>query len=147
MGSVEESGRRRPHRARDLRPPRPTHPAAAAALKGQPGGTEWDDVTGEQTVYVKRPDSTVPGLGLTEVVDVPVIVSAEKPGSNDALVIRIGQLSSEIEDQGEAPRLSITRNQSETDSTEPAGSDDVLGALARELQAEVWDADKEIWRK
>jgi len=121
--------------------------AAASALNGQPGNAEWDEITGELTVYVKRPDATVPGLGLTEVIEVPVVVSAEKPGATETLVIRIGQLSSEIEDEGEAPRLSITRNQSETDSTEPAGSDDVLGALAREMQAEVWDTDKDVWRK
>ncbi|MGD9920280.1 MAG: hypothetical protein AB7V13_02385 [Pseudorhodoplanes sp.] len=116
-------------------------------LSAKPGDIEWDDVTGELAVTVKRPDVTIPGLGLTEVIGIPFVVSAEKPGARDTLVIRIGQSESEIQDDGTGPRLSIASNNSGEDASEPAGSENLQAALAREMKGDFWDADKEIWTK
>lgn len=120
---------------------------AAKVFSAQPGTAEWDDVTGELAITVKRPDIMVPGLGLTEVIGIPFVVSAEKPGSKDTLVIRIGQTESEIQDDGSGPRLSITSNQSGEDSQEPTGSENLQAALAKELKGQIWDSDKETWAK
>ena len=94
---------------------------AAKVFSAQPGTVEWDEVTGELAVTVKRPDVTVPGLGLTEVIGIPFVVSGEKPGAKDTLVIRIGQSESEIQDDGAAPRLTIAATQSGEETSEPAG--------------------------
>lgn len=120
---------------------------AAKVFSAQPGAVEWDEVTGELAVTVKRPDITVPGLGLTEAIGIPFVVSSEKPGAKDTLVIRIGQSESEIQDDGTGPRLTIAANQSGEDSPEPAGSDDLQAALAKEMKGQIWDADKETWAK
>lgn len=120
---------------------------AAKVFSAQPGAVEWDEVTGELAVTVKRPDITVPGLGLTEAIGIPFMVSSEKPGAKDTLVIRIGQSESEIQDDGTGPRLTIAANQSGEDSPEPAGSDDLQAALAKEMKGQIWDADKETWAK
>lgn len=119
---------------------------AAKVFSAQPGSVEWDEVTGELAVTVKRPDVTVPGLGLTEVIGIPFVVSGEKPGAKDTLVIRIGQSESEIQDDGAAPRLTIASNQSGEESPEPTGSDAMQAALARELKGQAWDSDKESWK-
>jgi hypothetical protein len=108
---------------------------------------EWDDVTGELAITLKRPDVMVPGLGLTEVIGIPLVISAEKPGATDMLVIRIGQIESEIQDDGAAPRLTINTTASNDEAPEPAGSDNLQAALARELKGQTWDGDKEIWAK
>lgn len=120
---------------------------ATKVFSAQPGGVEWDEVTGELAVTVKRPDITVPGLGLTEVIGIPFVVSGEKPGAKDTLVIRIGQSESEVQDDGSGPRLTIASNQSGEEAQEPAGSDNLQAALARELKGQVWDNDKETWAK
>lgn len=120
---------------------------AAKVFSAQPGAVEWDDVTGELAVTVKRPDISVPGLGLTEVIGIPFVISAEKPGAKDTLVIRIGQSESEIQDDGTGPRLTIAANQSGEESAEPIGSDNLQAALAKELKGQIWDGDKETWAK
>jgi hypothetical protein len=120
---------------------------AAKVFSAQPGAVEWDEVTGELAVTVKRPDITVPGLGLTEVIGIPFVISGEKPGAKDTLVIRIGQSESEIQDDGPAPRLSIASNQSGDETQEPAGSENLQAALAKELKGQTWDSDKETWAK
>ncbi len=119
--------------------------AVAKAFSAQPGPVEWDDVTGELAVTVSRPDNTVPGLDLTETIGVSFVISGEKPGAKDTLVIRIGQAESEIGDDGPGPRLTIASNQGGEESPEPAGSDNLHNALAREMKGEVWDAEKEGW--
>ncbi len=119
---------------------------AGKVLNGKSATAEWDDVTGELAITVKRPDETVPGLGLTEVIDIPLVVSGEKPGANNTIVIRIGSLSSELEDDGGSPKLSMS-NQSNGESPEPFGADALLEALAKDFKAETWDSDKEAWTK
>lgn len=120
---------------------------AAKVFSAKPGTAEWDEVTGELAITVKRPDLTVPGLGLTEVIGIPFVISGEKPGGKDTLVIRIGQTESEIQDDGAGPRLTITANQSGEEAPEPAGSDDLQATLAKELKGQTWDSDKETWAK
>lgn len=120
---------------------------AAKTLSAKPGNVEWDEVTGELAVTVKRPDATVAGLGLTEVIGIPFVVSSEKPGAKDTLVIRIGQSESEIQDDGPGPRLTIAANQNGEDTPEPAGSEALQEMLAKELKGQTWDSDKEAWSK
>lgn len=119
----------------------------AKALSAEQDSIEWDDVTGELAVLVKRPDVTVPGLGLTEVIGAPFVFSSEKPGGKDTIVVRIGQLDSEIQDAGTGPRLQVNTSQGDGDSSEPAGSDALQAALAKELKGQVWDTDRESWAK
>ena len=119
----------------------------AKVFSAQPGSVEWDDVTGELAVTVKRPDVTVPGLGLTEVIGVPFVVSGEKPGGKDTIVIRIGQSESEIQDDGTGARLTIAANSGNDETPEPVGSDNLQATLAKELKGQTWDSDKETWAK
>lgn len=119
----------------------------AKVLSAEPDAIEWDDVTGELSVLVKRPDVTIPGLGLTEVIGAAFVFSSEKPGAKDAIVARIGQLDSEIQDAGAGPRLQIAASQSNGESSEPVGAGALQAALAKELKGQVWDTDKEGWAK
>jgi hypothetical protein len=120
---------------------------AAKVFSAKPDATEWDDVTGELAITVKRPDITIPALGLTEVIGIPFVVSGEKPGAKDTLVIRIGQSESELQDDGSGPRLTIASSQSDEAAAEPAGIEKLQAALAAELKGQIWDADKEDWTK
>jgi hypothetical protein len=115
-------------------------------LGGKSTTVEWDDATGELGITVKRPDITVPGLGLTEVIEAPFVISGEKPGANNTIVVRVGSLASELEDDAASPRLTLS-SQSNGDSPEPFGADGLLEALAKEFKAETWDSEKEVWAK
>lgn len=120
--------------------------AAGKALNGASASAEWDDTTGELEITVKRPDATIPGLSLTEVIEIPLSVSGEKPGAVDLLVVRTGTLSGELEDAAGKPPLSLG-NQGNSESPEPFGTDNLIAALAREFKAERWDSDNESWAK
>ena len=61
-------------------------------------------------------------------------------------MVRVGSLSSELEDEAGPSRLTLS-SQSSGDSPEPYGADGLLEALARELKAETWDSEKEAWVK
>jgi hypothetical protein len=118
---------------------------AEKVLNAQTDSVEWNDVTGELSLVMRRPDATLPGLDLVELIEIPVVASADRPGGKDSLVIRIGQLTSEMEDAAEGPRLSLSTNQSGNEAAEPAGGDALQAALAKELKAEIWDTGKEAW--
>jgi hypothetical protein len=120
--------------------------AAGKALDGKSATAEWDEVTGELAITVKRRDSTVPDLNLTEVIEIPLVISGEKPGATGTIVMRVGSLSSELEDEGDAPRLTMS-TQSNGETPEPFGADGLLDALAREFKADSWDSEKENWAK
>jgi hypothetical protein len=120
--------------------------AASKALDGKSANAEWDDVTGELTLTVKRPDNSIVGMSLTEVIEIPVVVSGEKPGSANTIVVRIGSLSSELDDESATPKLALS-SQSNGDSPEPFGADGLLETLAKEFKAETWDSEKESWTK
>jgi hypothetical protein len=119
---------------------------ASKVLDGKSATAEWDDVTGELGITVKRPDNTVPGLSLTEIIEIPLVVSGEKPGATNTIVVRVGSLSSELEDDGGSPKLTLS-TQSNGETPEPFGADGLLDALAKEFKAETWDSDKENWTK
>ena len=119
----------------------------AKTLSAETDAIEWDDVTGALSVLVKRPDAVMPGLGFTEVIGAPFVFSSEKPGGTDTIVVRIGQLDSEIQDPGAGPRLQIAVTQNHGESSEPVGSEALQAALAKELKGQVWDTDRENWAK
>ncbi len=118
---------------------------AARTMNARRDTAEWDEITGELSVLLKRADTMLPGLGLVETIEIPVVVSADMPAGKDRLVIRIGQVLSEVADEGEGPRLTLSANQSGNDAVEPEGSDSLQAALARVFKGEIWDAEKEAW--
>jgi hypothetical protein len=74
------------------------------------------------------------------------VISGEKPGANNTIVVRVGTLSSELDDEAGSPRLTLS-TQSNGDSPEPYGADGLLEALAKEFKADTWDSEKETWVK
>jgi hypothetical protein len=65
----------------------------------------WDPVTAELTLKLTRASRVVPGVGLTDVIEVMAVVGPLRLGSNEWLVVRVGSTNVNTVDDGPEPRL------------------------------------------
>jgi hypothetical protein len=119
----------------------------ATALGATALPPEWDAVTRELTLKFKRPDAATPGLGLTELIEVTVLIGPEKPDGSDHLVVWIGDPSIETSDEGSGPRLTITGGDHASDEDGAAiDIEAVLAALAKEFGGQRWEPEQSAWK-
>lgn len=124
--------------------------ALSNAIAKATGGTalppKWNDTTGEVTLTATRPSTLAPALGLTETLEMTVLVGPEKPGPSDRLILWLGVPSSTTKDSAAASRLEFT----EPDNSEDEGSftedDGVIRALAVEMKGQRWNSDASSWK-
>lgn len=124
--------------------------AMAKAMSATVGSTSWDPVMGELSVELKRPDDSIVGLKLTQLVTISAVVAPESLSSNQQSILWIESIISRIADERPAPRLTFSLNQSDEGGEaqgEPEGSDALPEAVAAALKGTVWDSDKDQWRK
>jgi hypothetical protein len=121
--------------------------SVAKTLSAQPVSAKWNDTTGELTIDVKRPNTTVPALNLVDVLEVTALVGPEKPNASDKIVIWLGTASTTTSDESAGPRLSFSDNSS-SDEGESSFSDDdgLVKAVAADLKGQRWDADQAAWK-
>ena len=74
--------------------------AIANVLAATVTSSSWDNATGILTVTLKRPDETVPGIKLSEVITAAVLVSAETPSPGPRSLLWIEKLGSRVIDEG-----------------------------------------------
>jgi hypothetical protein len=123
--------------------------SAAKTLSAKVDSSTWDAATGELTLKLKRPSDLVPGLDLTENVEFKAIVGPEKPGSDEALIVWVGNTNIEVKDEGTGPRLGVIQ---------PSGGDEESGSVAptvdivelvaglvRDLKGRGWDSEAKKW--
>ncbi len=122
--------------------------SVAKVLTATPQAARWNDTTGELTLGFKRPDQALPGLGLTETIELVVLVGPEKPGSDQNLIIWFGDPAFQTVDESAGQRLILGDAVRGNDEGEGAGIDgDVLmPALSRDLKGRLWDADRNAWK-
>jgi len=122
-------------------------PVIAKALGATAQSSKWDDDTGELTLIFKRQNQVIPALNLTDTIEVTALVSPEKPGGGDKLVLWVSNPSVTTTDDNSGPKLSLA-DPSSGDDDENATDDDggMVDALAKELKAQRWDSDNSGWR-
>jgi hypothetical protein len=121
--------------------------AAEKALSAKLRSSNWDKTTGEFALELTRPDDTVAGYDLTEVVRLRTLVAPEKSGRNDNLIIWVGDVAAETVDNGAEPRLKLTGAAAASDDNdESSQSDDVVGQLADDLKGKTWDSKGLAWK-
>ena len=105
---------------------------------------------GELSVELKRPDETIPGLKLTQVITITAVVAPESLSSNQQSILWIESITPRIVDDRPAPRLTFALPQSdeggEGQASEPEGADALPEAVAAALKGALWDPDKDQWR-
>ena len=122
--------------------------AAADVMSATVGSTTWDPVLGELAIEVKRPDTSVPDLKLTQIITVAIVVAPESLASNQRSIAWVESIAARPVDERPAPRLTFAPVASDegADGQEPEGSDGLVEAIAGALKGALWDSDKEQWR-
>ncbi|WOH49822.1 hypothetical protein [Bradyrhizobium sp. sBnM-33] len=119
----------------------------AKTLAAKPAGAEWDANTGKLTLSFKRPSPIYPALALTETVEVTALVSPDKPGGTDRLMLWISSPVITTADEGAGPKLHLSEGSTgDEEGGEPKDDNGSLEALAREFKGQRWDADKSVWK-
>lgn len=119
----------------------------AKALSAQPVSAKWNDTTGELTIDVKRPNTSVPALNLTDTLEITALVGPEKPNASDKFVIWLGTASTTTTDETPGPHLTFSDNSS-SDEGESSFTDDdgLVRAVAADLKGQQWDPDQSAWK-
>ena len=89
-----------------------------------------------------------PALGLTETVEVSAMVSPDKPGTSDKLMLWVSSPVTTTADEGSGPKLNLAEDSSssEDEGAEPEDDGGAIAALVKELKGQRWDADKSVWK-
>jgi hypothetical protein len=116
-------------------------------LSAKPAGSSWNATTGRLKLIFKRPSSTYPALELTDTIEIDALVSSDRPGGSDQLMLWISSPVTTTSDEGSGPRLGLAEQSGGEEDSESRG--DTTGsveALTRELKGQRWDADKSVWK-
>jgi hypothetical protein len=119
---------------------------ASKVMGAKPASSVWNDTTGELTFTIKRPSQLAPGLDLTETLEITALVSPDKPGGSDRLVVWLGIPSSKTTDETAAPQLQFSENAGGEEESTFNDDDGMIKAIAAELKGQRWDTDKAAWK-
>ncbi|HXI08095.1 MAG: hypothetical protein ACRC1G_06715 [Bradyrhizobium sp.] len=117
-------------------------------LAATPAGAAWSANTGKLKLTFKRPSQILPALGLTETVEVSALVSSDKPGASDRLMLWVSSPVTTTSDEGPGPKLNLSEDSGSADDegAEPEDDNGSIEALARQLNGQRWNADKSVWK-
>ncbi|MFL6838449.1 MAG: hypothetical protein ACJ8FZ_14280 [Bradyrhizobium sp.] len=116
-------------------------------LSAKSSGAAWNANTGKLKLTFKRPSPVFPALGLTENIEIAALVSPEKPGASDRLMLWVSSPVITTLDEGVGPKLSLSEDSSgDEEGGEPRDDNGSVAALAREFKGQRWDADKSVWK-
>lgn len=118
----------------------------AKTMSGKLATTSWDDETGKLKLIFKRPSQVMPDLGLTETVEIDAIVSGDKPGNTDKLMLWIGTPAVTTTDDAAGAKLALADSPAVDDEGDPRDDNGAVAAVADAFKAQRWDADNSAWK-
>jgi hypothetical protein len=119
----------------------------ARTLSAKAAGAMWHANTGTLKLTFKRPSPIYPPLALTENVEITALVSPDKPGASDRLMLWISSPVITTADEGAGAKLSLSQQfTGHEEGGEPTDDNGSLDALAREFKGQRWDADRSVWK-
>lgn len=119
---------------------------ASKVMGAKPSTTTWNDTTGELTFTIKRPSQLAEGLDLTETLEVTALVSPDRPGGSDRLVVWLGIPTSKTTDETAAPQLQFSDSAGGEEESTFNDDDGMIKAIASNLKGQRWDTDKAAWK-
>jgi hypothetical protein len=116
-------------------------------LGAKPAAAAWNANTGKLKLTLKRPSQVYPALGLTESIEIAALVSPDKPGASDRLMLWVSSPVITTLDESAGPRLNLSEEASgDEEGGEPKDDNGSVEALAREFKGQRWDPDKSVWK-
>lgn len=115
-------------------------------LGAKPVAQNVNPATGKLKLVFKRPNSDFPALELTDTIEVAGLISPDKPGTTDKLMLWIGSPATTTADEGSGARLNLSEDASLDEEGDLPDDNGSIEALARELKGQHWDADKSVWK-
>ncbi|MDI4236335.1 hypothetical protein OZ411_26320 [Bradyrhizobium sp. Arg237L] len=116
-------------------------------LAAKLSGASWNANTGKLKLTFKRPSQVYPALGLTETAEISALVSSDKPGASDRLMLWVSSPVVTTADEGTGPKLNLSEDSvGDEEGGEPPDDNGSIEALAKEFKAQRWDADKSAWK-
>jgi hypothetical protein len=117
----------------------------AKTYAAKPTSAAWNPVTGKLKLTLKRPSQLMPALELTDVIEVSGLVSADKPGGTDALMLWISSPTTTTIDEAAGGKLVLSDESSGDEESDTRDDGGAIEELAKALKAKRWDADNSVW--
>jgi hypothetical protein len=116
-------------------------------LAATPSSSAWNANTGKLKLTFKRPSPVLPALALTETIEMTALVSSDKPGASDRLMLWVSSPVITTADEGSGPKLNVTEDAAgDEEGGEPENDNGSIEALTKALKGQRWDADKSVWK-
>lgn len=115
-------------------------------LSAKLASTKWTDANGKLKLTFKRPNRVFPSLDLTEVLDVTALVSPDKPGGSDYLMLWVSGPAATTIDESSGAKLNLADAGSIDEEGDQKNDTGTIDALARAFKAQRWDADRSGWK-
>ncbi|TPQ28783.1 hypothetical protein C2U70_29070 [Bradyrhizobium guangdongense] len=115
-------------------------------LAAKPVSSSFNAATGKLKLVFKRPNVDFPALELTDTIEVAGLVSSDKPGASDKLMLWIGSPQVTTADESTGAKLNLSDEASVDEEGDLPDDNGSIEALAKELKGQRWDADKSAWK-
>src|SRR3954466_2250441 len=118
----------------------------ARAMSAKFSSSQWDENTGKLKLTFKRPSQVYPALELTDTIEVEALVSSDKPGASDRLMLWVDSPSIPTADEAAGAKLNLADSTGMDEEGEQTDDNGSVDALARQFKGQRWDADKSAWK-
>ena len=115
-------------------------------LAAKPVSQSFNPATGKLKLVFKRPNPDFPALELTDTIEVAGLVSPDRPGTTDKLMLWIGSPATTTADESSGAKLNLSDDASIDEEGDQPDDNGSIEALAKELKGQRWDADKSVWK-
>jgi nitrogen-specific signal transduction histidine kinase len=118
----------------------------AKAMSAKPVASQWSEDTGKLKLTLKRPSQVYPALELTDTIEVEALVSSDKPGTSDRLMLWISNPSVSTADEAPGAKLNLADAATGDEEGDQEDDNGAVDALAKEFKGQRWDSDKSAWK-
>jgi hypothetical protein len=118
----------------------------AKTMSAKLSSAQWSENTGKLKLTLKRPSQIYPALELTDTVEVEALVSSDKPGTSDRLMLWIGSPSIATADEAAGAKLNLADASAGDEEGEQEDDNGTVDSLVKEFKGQRWDADKSAWK-
>ncbi len=118
----------------------------AKTLSAKPASANWSATTGALKLTFKRPSPVYPALELTDTIEFSAIVSPDRPGGSDQLMLWLSTPVTTTADEGSGAKLTLSVDSASDEESVTHDESGAIEALTKELKGQRWDADKSVWK-